>query len=216
MEKKLKKLVLLIAVAGIAATAQPAAAQWYGVATAGSTNTSVNQSVLAVTGSTANSYSKDDTDTGFKLQAGYQINPNFAVEGGYVSLGNFSLTNNVTAPFVGSAKGALKADGWNLVGVGILPVGKDFSVFGKLGTIYATTTADVTTSGAIALAAGTPANRKKSEWNLTYGLGLQYDFTKSISIRGEWERFDGLGDNGTNSTGEYNFNMYSVGLAFKF
>jgi len=215
MQKKVKKLLLMLTVMSAAGIAQPAAAQWYGGVSVGATDTKINNNDFAVPGSTANSFTRNDSDTGYKLQAGYRINPNFAVEGGYVDLGKYDLTNNVTAPFVGSVKGTGKADGWNLVGVGILPIGKDFSVFGKLGTIYSTTTVDLTTSGAVTLA-GASANRKKSEWNVTYGLGLQYDLTKTISLRGEWERFDGLGNNGTNSTGERDFNMYSVGLTFKF
>ncbi len=217
MQAKMKKLALSIVAVGIASMAQPATAQWYGGVSVGSSDTKLDQSVLTVPAATANSFTKDDTDTGYKIQAGYTINPNFAIEGGYVNLGKFSLTNNVTAPVVGSLKGSGKADGWNLVAVGSLPIGNDFSLIGKLGTIYSTTKVDLATSGAVVLVAGTPINREKNEWNWTYGLGLQYALSKTISLRGEWERFDKLGTNsGINATGEYNFNMYSVGLNFKF
>ncbi|MDP2822273.1 MAG: outer membrane beta-barrel protein [Sulfuritalea sp.] len=198
-------------VAGVAC----AQGNWYGGVSLGAATTSIKTENV-VTGATAYSFTKDERDTGYKLQAGYQFNKNFALEGGYVNLGKFSATENVTAPVVGSVKGDWKADGWNLFAVGIMPLGQDFSVYGKLGTIYSTLKTDITTSGAVFLAAGTPANRKRTEFDWAYGLGVQYDINKALSVRAEWERFDRLGNEGTNATGQYNFNLYSVGLNFKF
>ncbi len=217
MSKKINKVAMLGVAALISVMAQPAAAQWYGGVSAGVTSTKINESYVAVTGSTANSYTAKERDTGFKLQVGYQANQNFSLEGGYVDLGKFKLINNVTAPFVGSATGTGTADGWNMMAVGMLPVSKDFSFIGKLGTLYSTTKVDITTSGAVTLAAGALASRKQSEWNLAYGLGFQYALDKSVSLRGEWERFDGLGREDTlTGTGKYDFNLYSVGVNFKF
>src|SRR6266480_2733739 len=42
-------------------------------------------------------YGANNSDTGWKLFAGYKFHPNFAVEGGYVDLGKFSAGTNITA-----------------------------------------------------------------------------------------------------------------------
>ncbi len=214
--KKLIRLLVIGLTGSLAIIASPAIAQWYGGVTVGSSHKSTDDQNV-VTGATAYSFTNDTRSTGYKLQAGYQIHESFAVEGGYVNLGKFRATENVTAPVVGSITGNYKADGWNLVGIGILPLSQGFSAYGKLGTIYSTFSNDIGTTGGVVLAAGSSANRKRTEWNWTYGLGVQYDITKTLAIRGEWERFDKLGDKGaTNPTGEFNINLYSVGLNFKF
>ena len=47
-------------------------------------------SFLSGVGVTGLSSTEKNNDTAFKLMAGYQINPNFAVEGGYTDLGKFT------------------------------------------------------------------------------------------------------------------------------
>ena len=212
--KKFNKILILGAVSGLAMASAPAFAQWSGSASAGVTSTSLNTSSLTVAGATAFSISKDERDTGYKIQAGYQFTPNWGVEFGYVDLGKVNAANNVTAPAVGFLRLDAKADGWNAVAVGTLPLSNGFSLLGKLGTIYSTTTATLSTGGAVVLPAGTQTNFKKSEWNWAYGLGVQYDISKTLAVRGEWERFDGLRPSDASS--KNNINLYSVGLNFKF
>jgi OOP family OmpA-OmpF porin len=208
------KTLKVLAISGLLIGAAPAFAQWSGGFSAGVTSTSLNTSGLAVAGATASSISKDERDTGYKIQAGYQFAPNWAVEFGYVDLGKFNAVNNVTAPVVGSVRVDGKADGWNAVAVGTLPLSNGFSLLGKLGTIYSTASATASVSGAVVLPAGTQANWKKSEWNWAYGLGVQYDINKTMSLRGEWDRYDGLRVSGTSN--KISVNLYSVGLNFKF
>jgi OOP family OmpA-OmpF porin len=211
------KILAAVAVAALGTVAQPAAAQWYVGASAGATSTSLKESYVPVSGTTANSYSKDERDTGYKLQLGYRANDYFAVEGGYVDLGKFSITNNVTAPFVGSLTGSGKADGWDVFAVGFVPLSNGFSLFGKLGAIRSTVKADYSTTGAVFLAPGVTPSRKNTEWNWAYGLGVQYEINQTLSVRGEWERYDKLGkEGGIGNAGEYSFNLYSIGLNFKF
>jgi OOP family OmpA-OmpF porin len=210
----LKKTVVVIAGIFVAGVAN---AQWYGGVSVGASDLKNPINTNVVTGATAFSFSHDTTDTAYKLQAGYQVNQYLAIEGGYVNLGKFKSTESVTAPVVGTISSNYKAHGWNVFAVGTLPLSQGFSAYGKLGTLYSTLKNDITTSGAVALAAGASANRKRTEWNWAYGLGLQYDISKTVAVRGEWERYDRLGDDGgTNPTGQHNFDTYSVGLNFKF
>ena len=215
---KFNTLLILGAASSLAMASTPVFAQWYGGISAGVTSTSLNTSSLdaavVAAGATAYSTSKDERDTGYKIQAGYQFAPNWGVEFGYVDLGKINAANNVSAPFVGSVRGDGKADGWNAVVVGTLPLSNGFSLLGKLGTIYSTASTNLSTGGALVFVPGTQTNFKKSEWNWAYGLGVQYDISKTMAIRGEWDRYDGIRT--SNASNKYNFNLYSVGLTFKF
>lgn len=207
------KLKAIFALAAVSASSL-ACAQWYGGASIGMSSTPLYASDVPVTGATANSYSKNETDTGYKVQLGYQFNPNFALEGGYVNLGKANITNKVTAPIVGSLRGDVKADGWNLMAVGILPVTEDLSLLGKVGALFSTTKGDYTTTGAVFLAAGVQPSYTKSETNLAYGVGLQYNINKSLSVRGEAESFVDL--RASDASKKRNVDLYSIGLIFKF
>jgi OOP family OmpA-OmpF porin len=80
----------------------------------------INATVLSA-GFTSASTTKDETDTGFKVFAGFRFMPNFAIEAGYFNLGKVNFTT-VTTP-AATISGEAKSDnGFNLDLVGILPV----------------------------------------------------------------------------------------------
>jgi opacity protein-like surface antigen len=45
------------------------------------------------------------------------------------------------------------------------------------------------------------------------GLGAQYNLSKSVGLRAEWERYFEVGDN---TTGEMDIDLISVGVVYKF
>jgi len=49
-------------------------------------------------------------------------------------------------------------------------------------------------------------------WSL--GLGAQYNLSKSVGLRAEWERYFDVGD--ADSTGEMDVDLISAGVVFKF
>lgn len=157
---------------------------------------------------------KDESDTGFKIFGGYQFNPNIAVEIGFADLGRYSVTRNVTAPVVGAAVGSVKASGVFLDAVGTLPIQENLSLLGRIGAFYSETKASFAATGAVVFAAGTNTSPKESETNLKLGLGAQYNFTKTVGLRGEWERYFKLGKTGT--TGEGDVDLFSLSVVFKF
>lgn len=163
---------------------------------------------VGVTGLTSTT---DERDTGYKLQLGYKLNQNFAIEGGYVDLGKFTYNVAFTGPTAGTGKETAKATGWNIVAMGILPLGDTFSLLGRLGMIHAKVdaSASATGSGVTALA-NASATRNKT----TYGLGVAYSMSKSTSLRVDYDRYSKLGDN--NSTGEGDVDLYSLAVAYKF
>lgn len=155
--------------------------------------------------------SVDEDDTGYKLALGYKFNPSFALEGGYVNLGTSTYDFSITTP--GVANGHLEAEvrGWVVSAVGIMPLNDRFSLFGKLGAIYA----EVEQSGT-ASAGGTSftATASDKSWKATWGVGAQYEIARNWGVRAEYERFDKLGDK--DETGEADVDLLSIGVAYKF
>jgi len=158
-------------------------------------------------GFAATSINDDERDTGYKIFGGYQFNKNFAVEAGYFDLGRFGFTAT-TVP-AGTLSGNLKVRGLNLDAVGILPVTERFSVLARIGMQYAKTRDSFAGTGAVLVANPRPSER---DTNYKYGLGLQYDFTPSLGMRVEAERYrinDGIGSRD-------NIDLFSVGLVYRF
>src|SRR5436190_19946382 len=162
---------------------------------------------LQGSGLTTTSIDDDSTDTAWKLLGGRKFNRNFAVEASYFKLGEFGFTAHTTPP--GTFSGRIKLQGFGVDGVGILPMGQNFSAFAKLGLQYAKAEDTFTGTGAVTV---TNPNPSKSSAGYKAGLGVQYDFTPSLGLRGEWENFrinDEVGNNG-------NINTLMVGLVYMF
>lgn len=118
----------------------------------------------------------DDSDTGWKVFGGYEINENLAVEGAWVDLGEASATG-------GGVSVTGEADAIVLDVKGTLPIGEQFGVFGKLGVAFW----DAEYSGT---GPGGSVSVSEDGNDLTYGLGAEYSFSEQFGVRGEWERFD--------------------------
>jgi OmpA-OmpF porin, OOP family len=127
-----------------------------------------------------------DNETGYKVFGGYRFNPNFAAELSYIDLGRTS--------------GSVKGQGASLDVLGILPVGYNFDIFGKVGV------ADLKADGAVNDSYKAGAN---------YGIGASYHFNRNLSARVEAERFDKVGESQP-VFGQAKANLYSVGLQYNF
>ena len=124
----------------------------------------------------------DDKDTAWKISGGYRFNRYVSAEIGYVNLGKISFDGRVGAtPFSGSAR----TDGVEFLAVGYLPLAQGFSLFGKLGAFLWDSRGDV----AVGSFAG---GGKDNGTDVTYGLGLQYDFNRNLSARLEWQRYNNI------------------------
>jgi OmpA-OmpF porin, OOP family len=122
-----------------------------------------------------------DTDTSIRLLGGHQFNQNIAAEFGYIDFGDVSG---------GSAKG--KA--FDLVGVGTIPLGNRFGVYGKLGFAWS----EVKGFG-----------QNESGLDLTYGFGGSFEFSPTVSFRGEWQKYPDAGDALTD------IDVLSIGVVFR-
>jgi OOP family OmpA-OmpF porin len=212
---KLARASGTLGLAALAVIASPFAVAedsgWYGGVNIGQSRAKIDDaritSGLAGQGAASTSITDDNRDTGYKLFGGYKINRNFAVEGGYFDLGRFGFTATTVPP--GTLNGTIKLKGLNLDAVGILPFSEKFSAFGRVGMNYAQAKDSFTGTGLVNVSNPNPSKR---EANYKFGAGLQYDFTQSLGMRLEAERYrinDAVSNKG-------DVDLFSVGLVYRF
>lgn len=126
-----------------------------------------------------------EKDTSFKLFAGYSFNPNVAAEFGYVDLGEAEVSG-------GGASASVSADGLEATVVGVLPVGNNVSLLGRVGLFNWDAEAKATIPGFGS------ASGSDSGTDLTYGFGAQFDLQKSFALRAEYQVYDVDGDDVNN------------------
>ena len=146
-------------------------------------------------------FSCDKKDTAFRILGGYQINRNFAAELGYHDLGKVTLS----APGVSAN---IKGNVWELVGIGAYPFANQFSGYGKLGAYHGESKLSA------ALAGFGTGSLKETNTDLTFGLGVQYDVSRELGVRGEWQRYKNVG--GDNTGGKSDVDVLSIGAIYRF
>lgn len=122
-----------------------------------------------------------DKATGGKVFGGYRFLPNFAAELSYVNLGSSN---------------GFRGEGASADVLGILPVGYNTDIFGKVGVADLKMKSDFGDSG--------------SKAGANYGVGATYHFNRNIGVRAEAERYEKVGDTGAKA------NQYSVGVQYNF
>lgn len=184
---------------------------WYGGINFGQSSANIDDAKITSSllggGFASASVANDERDTGYKLYGGYRINRNLAVEGGYFDLGKFGYTAT-TVP-AGTLTGTIKLRGLNLDVVGIVPINAKFSAFGRIGLNYAEARDSFTGTGSVTVLNPSPSKR---DVNYKLGLGIQYDFTPSLGVRVEAERYridDAVGSKG-------DVDLVTVGLLYRF
>jgi len=201
-------ITALLITSGVVATNVMAAdmSGWYVGASLGRSSIDVdtNKTVAAAVAAgyaTAAVTATDLSGTAYKLFAGYKVNKNFAVEGGYTDLGKGSLSVTTTGP-VASGVASFEATVWEVNAVGILPINENFSVFGKLGYHWD----DAKTTGT-----GIFGNKDYSGDDFKFGVGAEYNINKNVGLRLEFERYSKI----ASSVGT-DVDVASLGMAYKF
>lgn len=113
----------------------------------------------------------DDEDFGFQVFGGYQFTPYVGLEAAYTDFGEVDLRGNA---------GSLEADTWSLTAVGTVPFTDRFSGYARAG--FHAWDADARVAGL--------GRTSDDGTDPTYGLGVQYRFTDSVALRGEYTRFE--------------------------
>lgn len=146
----------------------------------------------------------DDSDTAAGAFVGYSFNENFALEAGYMDLGNIdSLVGDCERQQDVAADPS--ADGATLSAVARAPIGDKFSVYGKFGAFFWNMDRDAV--------GGLPSASDDGVSPLA-GVGLGYSFTERVEGRLEYDRFFDVGEQDT--TGQTDIDALTVGVAFRF
>ncbi len=212
---KSARLAGKFALVALCVTASPFAVAdepgWYGGINVGPSRAKIDDARIASGllsgGFATTSIVDDERSSGYKLFGGYRFNKHFGVEGGYFDLGRFGFTAT-TVP-AGTLTGSIRLSGLNLDAVGFLPITDKFSALGRIGLNYAHARDRFSGTGLVTVLNPNPSKR---DTNLKFGLGLQYDFSQSLAMRVEAERYridDAVGNKGS-------VRLYSVGLVYRF
>jgi OOP family OmpA-OmpF porin len=161
-------------------------------------------------GSLTGTASLDESDTGIKIFAGFNINENFAIEGHYADLGEFSLSGNTNDTFVDegttytflvdNVKVAMKVKSIGVAGIYKFNIDDTITPFVKLGIQR--------WDEKITVSVGTVSGSAEDDGtDPFYGLGASVSAADNIDVRAEFERFKG--DDG-------HLDYASVGIAYNF
>jgi OOP family OmpA-OmpF porin len=115
----------------------------------------------------------DANDTGWKAFAAYEFSNHLAIEGGYIDFGK------PEDDFFGS-RGTLDASGWNLYGVGNLPLSGGVDLFAKAGIV--SWNADSIIDGVLV--------DTEDGNDLALGFGARWRLGERFGLRAEADWFD--------------------------
>jgi len=176
------------------------------------------------TGDPTISESANATDTGYKAFIGWSFSRYFAAELSYTSIGRYSYS--YTVPGFGTSRVNYDANAVALSGLGIIPIGKDFSALLRLG-VSANRAERSGLNGDFSTIPPVGAS-EKTRASPMGGIGLQYDLAANAALRAEFEYYGQFGDargNGIqvtptaafpDTTGRSNIWMFSVGGVMRF
>jgi opacity protein-like surface antigen len=142
-----------------------------------------------------------DTATVFRVAGGYQFTPMWGAEVSYGATNKPSLGTGA-----GVTSSSWQANSLQVSATGTFPVADAFSVIGKVG--IASTDLKTEASGA-----GGSASLSATSTKLAFGIGAQYDFTKNIGVRAQYEDLGTVGDA---STGTSKVTLFTAGVIYRF
>src|SRR5205085_698572 len=101
--------------------------------------------------------------------AGYQFNDHLALEAGYRNFGRAQRPGS-----------EIRMNAWELLAVGSVPIG-GISLLGKFGFFRGE-----------GKGSGVFAGMREQHITYTFGAGLQYDLSRSLALRGEWQHYPNM------------------------
>lgn len=134
----------------------------------------------------------DDGDVGFKVFGGYNFLEWLGAEVAYIDGG--SAEETFSDPDLGSAEIGVDITAFTLAGVGTLPIGDMFELYGKLGMAFWDGDLSISASGAICdelAAQDLPCSGSGSDSgeDFYWGIGAGVNFGENFNIRIEYEAF---------------------------
>jgi hypothetical protein len=116
----------------------------------------------------------------------------FGLEVSYRDLGSHDDT-------IGANNINVDIESFDVCARGILPVSQRIALFAKAGY------ANISNDGTLDVG-GTLQNFDEDDWELMYGVGVEFKLLKKFGLRAEWETYDVDGD----------LNSLSAGAFFRF
>ncbi|NRD71905.1 TonB-dependent receptor [Shewanella sp. VB17] len=145
----------------------------------------------------SNSNSECNNDTfGYGLYTGYQFTSWFALEAALTDYGSIDASygfNNVSTDIWGS----------ELTGVFSYAISSNFDTYLRVGAAYQD----------IEKTSSWENELSSNEWDIVSAVGLDYRLSPNLSIRGEYQFIDGIGDN---NVMQADMHFISLGLSYHF
>ena len=116
-------------------------------------------------------------------------------------LGNIGNNNSLSMPY------AFTSINRNLLGVGTLPIGTKFSLFGKFGV--ARSSSDYGQNLSV------PSYMGDRNSELKYGIGLKYHYNPNLDLRLGWDRYNNMGAEDIYNI-QNDVRWFSLGFGLKF
>jgi OOP family OmpA-OmpF porin len=212
LKKQILSTIALVAACAAAAPTMASDNPWYGVFSLGSSQLQANSASVDFydvnNGFASSTTSSSSASVSGKAQLGYMLGKTFSLEGGYTYLGKANFTSITN---LGAIGGSQQVNLANLDLVAKIPFAMEdkLSVLGRFGGYYWKTKSEMPN----AVTRGN-ATVNDNGYDFKIGAGLQYQFTPTFSMRGEYERFNGVGNSQT--SGDNKVNQWTVGAVLKF
>lgn len=207
--------IRILAVLTVALASFPSTAQWYLGASAGQSRASFRggdaSEQLLDLGFDAASTSTDRSDVAYRVFGGYRLHRYVAVELAYADLGRFRMRSDVLP--AGALNTSIRTDGAEANVVGIWPTWDRLSLMARAGVFNARTRARYDAEGSVLLIDGATRQSHRNT-RPVYGVGLLYDISPRLGLRGEWSRYSKLGNDLTG--GEFDVRNWLLGVQWRY
>jgi OOP family OmpA-OmpF porin len=146
-----------------------------------------------------------DSDTGYRLFAGYRFNGWLGAELSYVHLGKGRIRSTTLTTPAASIDTEIKAYGVNLGLAAGYPVTDRVDLYAKLGVFFWDAKASATATNS---AGSADTSSDDSGSDVSYGLGASVRVSDNFALRADWDRYN-VGDNADTD-------LFSVGAELLF
>lgn len=158
----------------------------------------------------------DTSDTGFGFFGGYRFNTHFAVEAGYMELGNVAYRVNARGNISGVPTDArlnvdAESSGMTAAALGIWPLSYRWEVYGRLGALFSSN--DFRAFYDDVEQSPRRGEFSESDVDLLAGIGTSFTVLEIYDLRLEFQRIFDAGDK---TTGEGDVDMISLGISVVF
>ena len=175
-----------------------------------------------------------DTDTTYGLFVGYQFGPYFALEAGWMDLGQEDIKaagrydfgpHPSLLPDYGlyDTTAKFESSGWAISALPMLPLGESWNLFGRLGyymgdnkvsadftsqDYFAATDPD--TAGAVH---SFSAHKSDNSGSFLWGVGLGYTWNQRVTLRLEYDNIADVAETGNDKT---DVERFALGFVYRF